>query len=118
MAVKSQLEAALRARPKVVQRDQPVRRKRGSMDLLADMLECSRGGARQTAIMYRANLSYDVLKQYLPLLLSKNLLEERDENGMFKPSSKGLRFIREYRKYGRLRDSMVQKRLLIESFVE
>jgi len=118
MAVTSELETPLRSKPGVVQRDQTGRRKRGWMDLLADMLECSRGGARQTAIMYRANLSYDLLKQYLPVLLSKNLLEERDENGMFRPTTKGLRFIREYRKYGRLRDSALQTKQLIESFVE
>ena len=100
-----------------MQRDSSVRKKRGSIDLLADMLESARGGARQTAIMYRANLSYDVLMQYLPVLLSRKLLEERDENGLFRTSSKGLRFIREYRKYGRLRASLLQKRLLIESLV-
>ena len=82
------------------------------------MLESAKGGAKQTAIMYRANLSYDLLKDYLSLLLSRGLLHERDENGLFYPSAKGLRYLSEYRKYGQLHDSFLNKARTIRNFIE
>jgi len=96
----------------------PARKKRGSLDLIADMIETAKGGARQTAIMYRANLSYDLLMTYLPLLKEKSLLEARDSDGLFYPSAKGLRYLREYRRYGRLRENLASKQHRIMSLLE
>jgi len=95
-----------------------LRKKRSSFDLVADMIESARGGAKQTAIMYRANLSYELLMEYLPLLTAKSLLEGKDENGLFHPSSKGLRYLKEYRSYGKLKDSLLNKQRLIKSYLE
>ncbi len=94
------------------------KRKRKSPDLVADMLESAKGGAKQTAIMYRANLSYDLLKEYLSLLLSRGLLNEKDERGLFHPSEKGLKYLSEYRKYGHLHDSFLSKQRTIMNFIE
>ena len=101
----------------VPEKNRPPKR-RSSTDLAADMLECAKGGARQTAIMYGANLSYGLLQEYLSLLLSRGLLLERDENGLFRPSARGLRYLREYREYRRLNDSLAHKRRTVESLIE
>lgn len=95
-----------------------VTKRRSSRDLAADMLECARGGARQTAIMYGANLDYGLLQEYLSLLVSRGLMQDRDENGLFRTSVKGLRYLREYREFGRLRDSLTHKQRTVERLIE
>jgi len=96
----------------------PVRKKRSSLDLIADMIEAAKGGARQTAIMYGANLSYDLLVTYLPVLQAKRLLEAKDTNGLIFPSQKGLRYLREYRSYRRTKDGLLSKQHRILSLLE
>jgi|WetSurMetagenome_2_1015567.scaffolds.fasta_scaffold41856_3 predicted transcriptional regulator len=41
---------------------------------MADIIEIAREGTLKTQIMYRANLSFTQLNNYLSLLISKNLL--------------------------------------------
>jgi predicted transcriptional regulator len=95
-----------------------TKKKRNSMELIAEMLESARGGARQTAIMYRANLSYELLKVYLQLLVQRDLISSRDAEGLFHTSPKGMKYLKEYRKYGKLRESLLETQLAIASLLE
>jgi predicted transcriptional regulator len=95
-----------------------TKRKRSSLDLIADMLESAKGGARQTAIMYQANLNYELLRGYLALLIKRQLIEDRDANGLFYTSEKGLAYLKEYRKYGRLCIALTRSKRTISSLVE
>jgi len=76
-----------------------LRRKRTRYELLADILANSRGGAGKTALMYRANLSYEVLTKYLSFLLENRFLEVR--NGHFYPSRRGLIYLDRFAIYQR-----------------
>jgi predicted transcriptional regulator len=82
------------------------RRKRNRYELLADLLRSSKGGARKTNLMFRANLSFVLLNKYLNFLLEKGFLESKD--GLFFPTRPGLIYLQRYVRYSRARDSMVK----------
>ena len=44
------------------------------MGIIAKILEITKKGARKTQIMYKANLSFTQLNEYLPYLLNKKLI--------------------------------------------
>ena len=74
---------------------------RGSLDIVADMLNASRGGVKKTYLMYRCNLSFKQLKHYLDFMLRKNLLraglQVGDSNlGLFEVTDKGREFLKAY----------------------
>jgi len=66
---------------------------------MAEVLGVAREGTLKTQIMYRANLSFAQLNEYLSLLLELNLLEAVVANGktIYKTSEKGLRYLESYR---------------------
>jgi len=66
---------------------------------MAEILEVAKEGVLKTQIMYRANLSFAQLKEYLSLLLNLNLLEalKTTEKTMYKTTHKGLRYLQSYR---------------------
>jgi len=73
-------------------RDPMKRSRRGKYEIILDILEISIKGIRKTQIMYKANLSFAQLKNYLHLLNDRGLLEEKD--GTYKVTEKGLEFVR------------------------
>ncbi|MDA4123946.1 MAG: winged helix-turn-helix domain-containing protein [Thaumarchaeota archaeon] len=91
------------------------RRKRNSYELLAEMLISSRGGARKTTIMFRANLSFQLLTKYLTILLTNGFLEFED--GFFRPSPKGLSFLRRFAKYQRAKNDVRKSEELVRSYL-
>jgi predicted transcriptional regulator len=73
---------------------------RGSLDIIADILEASKGKARKTYFMYRCNLSFKQLESYLNLLLKRGLLSVENDNNdatLFKITEKGERFLETYK---------------------
>ncbi len=69
-------------------------KRRDKIVIMAEILSIARMGALKTQIMYRANLSFEQLSEYLGLLTRKNLLEktERDGKELYKATEKGLTF--------------------------
>jgi predicted transcriptional regulator len=55
--------------------------------------------ATQTAIMYKAFLSYVQLKKYLLLLMEKGLLEYQKVQGVYRTTEKGKHFLRLYNSF-------------------
>jgi predicted transcriptional regulator len=73
---------------------------RGNLDIIADILGASNGGAKKTYLMYRCNLSFKQLKSYSSFLLGSGLLhvaKEEVNNGMLQTTDKGKEFLRAYR---------------------
>lgn len=56
--------------------------KRGELEILRDILELAIRGERRTRIMYRANLSYEMLNRYIGVLVERGFLVPA-ENGAF-----------------------------------
>ena len=72
---------------------------RSRTDIVALILEAANGGATKTKIMYKAFLSYAQLKEYLTVLLEKDVLEYDDETQLFRTTEKGLRLLQMYNQF-------------------
>jgi predicted transcriptional regulator len=75
---------------------------RGCLDITADILEASYGGVRKTYLMYRCNMSFKQLKNYLDFLLGKELLcmvagDVNPNRGLFEITGKGKEFLKTYK---------------------
>ena len=71
------------------------------MKIINDILSVAKHGARKTHIMYRANLSYDQLNEYLTFLLDNGLIEKEADSEyegavIYKVSNKGRQFLERY----------------------
>jgi predicted transcriptional regulator len=79
-----------------------VRSHRSQIDIIADVLRETAGGAKKTQIMYGCNLSFRQLQTYLSLLLDRGLLRKVSEKEkgrdprFFKATSKGQSLLRAY----------------------
>lgn len=75
---------------------------RGCLDITADILGASYGGARKTYLMYRCNMSFRQLKNYLDFLLGNELLcmvagDVNPNHGLFEITDKGKEFLKSYK---------------------
>lgn len=71
-------------------------------DVIADILETAKGGANQTAIMYRSFLSYSMVKEYFDLLLKAGLLSYDKKAKLYDITKKGAEFLKLYRRMNTL----------------
>ena len=69
--------------------------RRNNIDICADILSVAKIPAKKTRIVYEANLNFNIVKDYLSWLKEKGLL--RNESGLYLTTSKGERFLREYK---------------------
>ena len=76
------------------------RKRRDRLYIMAEVLEIAKNGCLKTQIMYRANLSFAQLNDYLDFLLEVGLLKETSEEGktIYRTTAKGVRFLRNYYK--------------------
>lgn len=77
---------------------------RGTIDIIADILSLCSTSTGKTNIMYKANLSHQMLKFYLWHLVALGLLEESDSK--FKVSQKGEAFLLFYQKIAGLLEGL------------
>jgi len=74
-----------------------ARKNRNKFQITQAILEVAREGAGKTRIMYRANLSFKLLEDYLGALVRSGLLKVKEgERKMFLTSERGLQFLREF----------------------
>jgi predicted transcriptional regulator len=74
---------------------------RNTTDIVAKILESAAEeegkDVTKTNIMYKAFLSYEQLKRYLPILIESDLLEYSNENKqIYKVTEKGRKFVSKY----------------------
>jgi predicted transcriptional regulator len=73
---------------------------RNRMEIVANLLTIAKGGALKTHLMYRANLSYLMVTEYLGFLCQSNLIREQvDEEGatkLYQTTEKGLKYLEVY----------------------
>jgi len=69
-------------------------RKRSDADIMANILDEARKGAKKTHLMYRGNMSHKQLRVYLKLLLGLELLALH--SNLYKTTAKGLKFLDAY----------------------
>ena len=76
-------------------------RYRQRIDIIADILEVPSLDAKKTQIMFRANLSYKVLKKYLQEILEASLISFEEERRCYTLTNKGNDFLNAYKDYCR-----------------
>lgn len=72
---------------------EPLRR-RDRHDIIVEILKTAREGEKKTYIMYKARLSHSQLQLYLGILDRNGMIIK--DNGVYKTTSKGLSFIKEF----------------------
>lgn len=73
-------------------------RRRSRLDIVADILDASRGRVRKTHLMYKCSMSFTQMTGYLDLILGAKLLvvDNDGNNFLFKISRKGRSFLNSY----------------------
>jgi predicted transcriptional regulator len=69
-------------------------KRRDKLSIIAEIIDIAKEGALKTQIMYRANLSFAQLGEYLTFLSNNDLLEKFDDSGreVYGATLKGLDF--------------------------
>ena len=69
-------------------------KRRDKLNIIAEIVQIARTGALKTQIMYRANLSFSQLGEYLTFMSTAGLLKKYDESGreVYGATKKGLDF--------------------------
>ena len=75
---------------------------RSRTDIAAAILEISLEGAIKTKIMYKAFLSFPQLKEYLGVLMDKELLEHDATEQKYRTTDKGRQYLKMYRDVGQM----------------
>ena len=76
------------------------KRGRDRLSIIATVLDVTKEGALKTQVMYRANLSYAQLNQYLSFLLEADLIDKIERNGQvsYIINKRGLRYLDNFQK--------------------
>ena len=59
-------------------------KRRSEIEIIGDILDLSKNGAKKTEILYQGNMNFSQLQNYLDFLIEKNFVEEGtivNENG-------------------------------------
>ena len=69
-------------------------KRRDKLIIMAEIIDIAKTGALKTQIMYKANLSFAQLTEYLQFLTKNNLLEKFVHNGkeIYEATQKGVNF--------------------------
>jgi len=72
-------------------------KKRSDIEILADILKVAKGGAKKSHIVYKANLNFKIVKNYLTILSESGLITcpEGPEN-TFNTTDKGIEYINHF----------------------
>lgn len=83
-------------------------RYRNRLEIIADMLSVVRDGAKKTHIMYQANLSFKLLRQYLAEVLDAGLVNV-DNGNYYRITRRGQNFLDRFSEYSERRGQIEQQ---------
>jgi predicted transcriptional regulator len=77
----------------------PSSKRRDRLYIIAEILEIAKDGVLKTQIMYRGNLSFTQLNDYLKFMLKNELIEKvlMNDKEVYKATDKGIDFLQRYR---------------------
>lgn len=67
---------------------------RSRAEIVSMILTAANGGSTKTKIMYSSYLSHNQLKEYLSLLIEKDLIDYIEGQQSYKTTEKGLKFLK------------------------
>jgi predicted transcriptional regulator len=73
-------------------------KRRDKLSIIAEILEIAKDGTLKTQIMYRANLSFAQLNDYVKFMLKTGLINKFRANGkdVYETTEKGLEFLQRH----------------------
>ena len=74
---------------------------RSRFQIVADVLSVTAGGAKKVHIMFKANLSYELLVRYLAEVLDAGLVRFEGSAGRYRLTRKGEDFLKRYDEYAK-----------------
>jgi len=80
--------------------EETIRKRRDRLYIISEILTIAKDGSLKTQIMYRANLSFAQLNEYLSFLLKIKLLKivTENERTIYKTTTKGIKYLENYDK--------------------
>ncbi len=72
---------------------------RSRVEIIADILRVTLDGALKTHIMYKCNLSYKLLQQYLAETIEAGLISSEGSKKQFITTKKGEEFLQQFEAY-------------------
>jgi predicted transcriptional regulator len=87
-------------------------KRRDQLSIVADILEITQHGALKTQIMYKANLSFTQLNEYLTFLVQNNLLIQalREGKETYVVTFKGRDFLRRHNELTQMLKNQITNR--------
>lgn len=75
-----------------------VSKRRDKLSIMAEILEIAKDGTLKTQIMYKANLSFVQLTEYIDYMLKARLIDKLDvkTKDVYVPTEKGLDFLQRH----------------------
>lgn len=79
--------------------EQTLWERRDRLGIMAEIMETAKGGLLKTQIMYKVNLSFSQVKEYIRFLTETGFLKVRLENRrrIYETTDKGHRYIESYK---------------------
>jgi predicted transcriptional regulator len=71
--------------------------RRTHMDIIAEILQIAKRGARKTRIVYGANINFKLLNKYLNQLINAELITKNYEDNVIKTTNKGEDYLKQYK---------------------
>ena len=97
---------------------------RSRVKIVADILEVASDGALKTHIMYKCNLSYKLLQQYLADTIEAGLISSKGSRKQYTTTEKGEQFLEQFKAYVQHSEEVRQEvtkvnneRALLEDFI-
>jgi predicted transcriptional regulator len=82
---------------------------RNRVEIIGDILNIVRNGARKTQIMYQGNLSYKLLRSYLREVIGAGLVCMGERSNIYQLTEKGKMFLKDFEDYSRSRHEAEQQ---------
>jgi len=75
------------------------RKRRDRLYIISEILTIAKGGCLKTQIMYRANLSFAQLNEYLSFLIKMDLIKVKNENrrNTYRTTTNGEKYLEKYK---------------------
>jgi predicted transcriptional regulator len=88
-----------------------MKQKRTQLEIIHDMLSTMQqkgGRIKPTHLLYKSNLSYKMMQEYLTILKERDLIEEEEAKGekkVYVLTQKGFQFLYEYKRIAEFTDA-------------
>ena len=72
-------------------------KKRSEMEMAADILQVAKNGAKKSHIVYKANLNFKIMNEYLNHLITSGLITGPEgKNRIFRTTDKGIDYLNHF----------------------